>query len=200
MRILLATRNRGKAAEFSRFFDRSDFVWATLDDYPDLPPCVEDGNSYEENAGKKAVLYSGRVEGLVLGEDSGLEVEALGGFPGIRSSRVGRGLLSDAGKNLLLLDKLVGVPDDKRRAAFVSVIVGAEKGKVLFRVRGECEGRITREPRGKDGFGYDPVFEVPGSGCTFAEMSAEEKARHSHRGNAMRKLKTELESRYRAGS
>jgi XTP/dITP diphosphohydrolase len=199
-RILLATRNRGKAEEFARFFDRSDLVWTTLHDYPDLPPCVEDGRSYEENAEKKAVLYSGFVEGLVLGEDSGLEVEALGGFPGIRSARVGDGALTDAEKNALVLRKLAGVPDDKRKAEFVAVIVGAEQGKVLFRVRGECEGRITREPRGEDGFGYDPIFRDPASGRTFAEMSAEEKSGLSHRGMAMRELRRELESRYGAGS
>jgi XTP/dITP diphosphohydrolase len=192
MNILFATRNAGKFAEFAAFLKACPFELRSLRDYPDFPLCEEDGASYEENAEKKALLYSRLTGDLVIGEDSGLEVKALNGFPGVRSARMGGGGLTDTEKNARILEKLEGLPAEKRTAAFVAVVAAARRGTILFRVRGECSGVIAPEPRGRDGFGYDPIFYLPARKKTFAELSIDEKLQCSHRGDALRKLQREL--------
>jgi len=152
----------------------------------------ENGESFVANARLKALHWSGRVADLVLADDSGLEVDALGGAPGVRSARYGGVSLDDDGRNRMLIEALSGVPSDRRGARFVCVLVLARAGRVVGQARGERCGRILAEPRGHGGFGYDPVFLVPELGWSFAELSGEDKLRHSHRGRALTALRQVL--------
>jgi XTP/dITP diphosphohydrolase len=149
-----------------------------------IPPCEETGATFEENAIQKALHYSSHCAGYVFAEDSGLEVDALGGAPGVHSARfAGRGA-TDEQNNALLLDKLRA--SDDRRARFVCTIALTQDSKILRTFRGEVEGRILDAPRGSGGFGYDPLFYFELFGCTFAEMPREQKQTVSHRGRALR--------------
>src|SRR6185436_14280832 len=140
----------------------------------------------EENAIEKAVYYSRHAQGLLFAEDSGLEVDALGGAPGVRSARFAGEGARDEDNNRLLMEKLRGVVD--RTARYVCAIAVARDGKALRTFRGEVEGRIVDEPRGVNGFGYDPYFYYPPFGMTFAEASPERKLEVSHRGRALAAL------------
>jgi XTP/dITP diphosphohydrolase len=146
----------------------------------------ETGSTFEENAVLKARYYSGFTSGLVFSDDSGLEVEALGGEPGVHSARFAGVGASDRANNDLLLRRLSGVDD--RAARFVCVIALARAGHSLQVFRGEVDGRIQREPRGENGFGYDPLFFFSPFGKSFAEVGPEEKFQVSHRGAALRKM------------
>ena len=164
--------------------------------FSSLPPVVEDGESFEANARKKAEAYSRYVTGeIVIADDSGVEVDALGGAPGVHSARyaadephLAESNTDDETNNRKLVReiKLVGLED--RKARFVCVIAAAREGETLAVFEGKAEGIILERPRGYNGFGYDPLFYFPEIGKTFAELSAEEKARHSHRGAAFRKF------------
>ena len=158
-----------------------------------LPPCREDGDSFAANARKKALHYSGIVGGLVLGDDSGLEVEALGGAPGIYSRRYAGENASDDQNNAKLLQQLTGIPSEQRTAQFVCALAVAQGREVAAEFRGVARGMILASPRGTDGFGYDPLFLDPESERTFAEMAPEDKLRRSHRGQALRMLLEWLE-------
>lgn len=161
----------------------------------DLPVRVEQacarvpevGESFEENATLKAVCVSRSRTGWVMADDSGLAVEALGGAPGVHSARYAGEGAGAAENNEKLLRALQGVAD--RRARFICVVALASAGKAIFSVRGECDGIITAHPRGRGGFGYDPLFLVPELGRTFAEVAAEEKNALSHRGRALRSFR-----------
>ena len=162
-----------------------------------IPSPVEDGTTFEDNARKKAEHYSRLAPGkLVLADDSGLEVEALGGAPGVRTARYAAdessapasSLSVDQANNARLLRALEKVADKSRGARYVCVLAAARDGRVLAVFRGQAEGVIARAPRGGGGFGYDPLFYVPERGKTFAELAPKEKAAVSHRGDAFRKF------------
>ena len=192
----MATTNPGKLAEFAlgptlwrnpgELADDWDF--ARLGGVKNLPPCVEDGDSFAVNAHKKAVHYSQYVSGLVLADDSGLEVAALNGAPGIHSARYAGPAANDAQNNAKLLQEMNDVPPQIRTARFVCEVALAREGKILARFSGVAEGFILPTPRGHGGFGYDPLFLDPIAGKTFAEMKLEEKMQRSHRGKAVRGL------------
>jgi XTP/dITP diphosphohydrolase len=195
-RVLIATSNPGKLRDFAGAAAALGVEIAPIPDFASLPPVVEDGLTFEANARKKAEAYSRYAAGeTVLADDSGLEVDALGGAPGVHSARYAAeaphlaGLnAEDAANNAHLLRELKRVAPERRTARFVCVIAAARDGKTLEVFRGEAEGTILDRPRGSNGFGYDPLFLFPQIGKTFAELSAEEKAKYSHRGAAFRKF------------
>jgi XTP/dITP diphosphohydrolase len=183
VRVVLATRNAGKAREVASILAELDLRIEPLAADVMLP---EEGDSYEANAIAKA-LAAARATGCVaLGDDSGLEVDALGGAPGPLSARYGGAGLDDAARTAALLTALEAVPDAARGARFVCVAAVATPRGEVATARGVCEGRLLRAPRGEDGFGYDPIFAVGES--TMAELPAAEKDALSHRGRAFRAL------------
>ena len=191
MELLIATTNPGKRAEIESILKRYSLRIISLNDLSSYPTVVEDGVTFEENALKKArslAEFSGRV---TLADDSGLEVDALGGAPGIHSARYGGEEAEDIRNNQKLLRALAGVPEEKRTARFVCVLALCAPpafggGEWLF--RGECAGRIAFAPRGENGFGYDPLFWYPPLNRTFAELDREAKSRVSHRGRALKEF------------
>jgi XTP/dITP diphosphohydrolase len=198
-RILIATSNPGKLHDFAGAAARYGVEVAGLPNFASLPSVVEDGLTFEENAKKKAEAYSRAApEEVVIADDSGLEVDALNGAPGVHSARYAAPELlgqephqagantDDEANNARILRELKGVPGDKRTARFVCVLAAARDGKTLATFRGTVEGIILDALRGKNGFGYDPLFYYPQIEKTFAELSAEEKANYSHRGKAFR--------------
>jgi len=189
--VVLATRNSGKIAEFKTLFSGFPVQIKSLNDFGPIPEAVEDGKTFEDNAYKKA-HFTARVLGFpALADDSGLVVEALGGQPGVFSARYAGEGAGDEANIRKLLKAMGGVTD--RRAAFECVIaIAVPRGPALL-YSGRCEGEIARDPRGKNGFGYDPVFFYPALGKSFAEMSQEEKNRVSHRGKAMAQLLDEFD-------
>ncbi len=190
---MIATSNAGKLRDFAAAGAEHGVSVAGLPQFSSLPAVPEDEPSFEANARKKAEAYSRFAPGaIVLADDSGLEVEALDGAPGVRSARYAASSseenASDDANNARLLAELAAVPEGSRQAQFVCVIVAARDGKSLASFRGEARGFILHAPRGAGGFGYDPLFYFPALGKTFAELSPEEKARVSHRGQAFRKF------------
>ena len=199
-RLLLATGNAGKVREIRRALkdvaiDGRPLEIVGLGDIAPVAAPVERGRTFEENAKAKSLYYSRRWTGLTLAEDSGLEVEALGGAPGVRSARFSAPRPSDEKNIGKVLRLLASVPAPARKARFVCVMVLAERGRVVAEFRGEVRGRIIREPRGHNGFGYDPIFYYSPLGRTFAELPAAFKNRVSHRGRAVAKLGRFLEKR-----
>ncbi len=192
----MATSNPGKLRDLEGAALPYGIVIAGLPGFASLTPVEEDGDTFEANARKKAEAYSMAAPGeLVLADDSGLEVDALGGLPGVHSARYANldvndhpGNADDAANNARLLRELANIADENRTARFVCVLAAARDGVTQAVFRGEAEGAILQEPRGAHGFGYDPLFYFPALGKTFAEISAEEKARYSHRGAAFRAL------------
>jgi XTP/dITP diphosphohydrolase len=197
--VLVATSNPGKVRDFAGAAAAAGIAIETIPGFSSLPPVIEDGDTFEANARKKAEQYSRYAPGeLVLADDSGLEVEALGGRPGVHSARYAvlevpntnapgsHGNSDDQANNARLLRELAGMPRAKRTARFVCVIAAARDGQTLAIFRGTAEGVILDAPRGANGFGYDPLFNFPLIGKTFAELSAEEKSQYSHRGAAFR--------------
>ncbi len=168
----------------------------TLDlfrNFRDLPEFPESAPTFAENAAGKAIYYSRHTNQMVIADDSGLAVDALGGAPGVLSARYGGPGASDEQKNTKLLQELQGKRDLERAARFVCVIAVALRGRIRVVVSGQTEGIILDERRGGGGFGYDPVFYSPLLGKTFAELTAEEKNLHSHRGKAFRRMMEVLE-------
>jgi XTP/dITP diphosphohydrolase len=157
-----------------------------LPDYKRLPVAVEDGATFEENAIKKARHYGPHGPGLLFADDSGLEVDALGGAPGVYSARFSGPHSTDESNNRLLLERLHGAAN--RTARFVCAIALVEGERLVGVYHGAVEGAILNEPRGSGGFGYDPLFHCPAFGCTFAEATAEQKFSLSHRGQALRAM------------
>lgn len=193
-RVLVATSNAGKLRDLAGAAAPYGITIASMPHFSSLPQVVEDGTTFEENARKKAEAYSLAVPGeLVLADDSGLEIDALGGAPGVHSARYASGEpytaecnTEDEANNARVLRELKGIPEEKRTARFVCVLVVARDGQTLHTFRGTAEGILLDAPRGKNGFGYDPMFYFPQIGKTFAELSAEDKALYSHRGAAFR--------------
>ncbi len=191
MKLLVATRNRDKLREIREVLADLDVELLCAADLPDLPEVVEDAATLEGNAIKKALTLH-RLTGLpTLADDTGLEVDALGGAPGVYSSRYAGENATYADNVRKLLHELEGVSAEQRTARFRTVAAFAHDGTVET-VEGICEGRITTEPRGSGNFGYDPVFFVPEAGKTMAEMTLEEKNRISHRGRALREMRKRL--------
>jgi len=193
MRLLLATRNRHKVGEISRLLKGLPVEVATLEEFPKVPEVVEDGATLEENAAKKATVCA-RGSGLwSLADDTGLEVEALGGEPGVYSARYAGPNCDFEANNRKLLEKLRDLPQSKRRAVFRCVMALASPDGATTLEEGRLEGRIIDAPRGSGGFGYDPVFLVEARGKTLAELSADEKNDVSHRGAALRRIRSRIE-------
>ena len=197
-RVLVATSNEGKIRDLAGAAKAHGVEIATLPDFASLPTVIEDGPTFEANARKKAEHYSHYCEGeLVIADDSGLEVDALKGAPGVRSARYAAdehspdehgGNSDDEANNARLLRELHDVPEEFRNARFVCVIAVAVSGHTLAIFEGHVEGLILHTPRGSNGFGYDPLFFFPEIEKTFAELTAEEKAKYSHRGAAFRQF------------
>jgi XTP/dITP diphosphohydrolase len=192
-KIILASRNRGKIEEIKALLAESGVTLQSLVDYPNLPDIREDGDSFLDNALKKARTIAELTGETVLADDSGLEVTVLGGAPGIYSARYA-GDSADDEKNILkLLSNLEGVPSEEREAAFRCVLVLYRPDGRYYTYDGKWNGRIAEAPAGKGGFGYDPVFYLPEQGVTAAELPAEIKNRISHRAKAVEKLKIWLQ-------
>jgi len=195
-RVLVATSNPGKLRDFTGAAAASGIKIASIPDFASLPAVVEDGATFEANARKKAEAYSRYVPGeIALADDSGLEVDALDGAPGVHSARyaadephLADSNTDDEANNARLLRELKSVPPEKRSARFVCVIAAARDGQIVGVFRGRADGVILDAPRGDNGFGYDPLFYFPSIGKTFAELSAGEKAQYSHRGAAFREF------------
>lgn len=197
-RLLVATTNPGKLREFADLLRPLGYECVQLRDLPSVPEPDETGATFLANATLKAAAYANAHRLYTLADDSGLEVDALGGEPGVHSAYYAQrnGIDTppdrahrDPANNTLLLQKLQGVPDDRRTARFVCVLAVADPGgRILLTARGTVEGRILHEPRGRNGFGYDPLFFVPNLGKSAAELAPEEKHAVSHRGNAARTL------------
>jgi len=189
MKILIATTNEGKIAEFRSLLSDERLEFIGLDAFSDIPDVEETGNTFAENAKLKAVSYSSYFGLHTLADDSGLEVEALNGRPGVFSARYGGVKIDYAAKIRLLLDEINAAEKRSRTASFVSHIVFASPdGDVLFEAEGVCEGSIALEPKGSNGFGYDPVFIPDGFDQTFGELSDDVKQKVSHRAHAIAKI------------
>ena len=187
IRLYCATGNAGKLREFRMAAGPESGVdIELLASFPEISPCVEDGLTFEDNAILKARHYASHAGGLLFADDSGLEVDALGGAPGVYSARFAGPGATDHANNRLLLEKLQGIED--RAARFVCVIALVEGERLLRVFRGVVEGCIADEPRASGGFGYDPLFYYPPFGCTFGEATAERKFAVSHRGQALRAM------------
>ena len=189
MRLLIATHNRGKLIEYQEMFADLLFELVTLDDVGIRDDVAENGATFAENARAKATTYARQSGVLTLGDDSGLQVDALGGEPGVRSKRYAGENKSDAERIAFLLDKLCDVPPGKRAARFRCAIALATPDGKLWETDGTCEGRIAFEPRGENGFGYDPIFQVAARGVRMAELSTAEKNKVSHRAHAAEKAR-----------
>lgn len=189
--LVLATRNRGKIAEFKGLFGGTAIELRSLDDFGPIPPVAEDGETFEDNAVIKA-RFTARVLGLpAIADDSGLTVKALGGEPGVFSARYAGEGATDRANNLRLLDRMKGITE--REAAFACILaIAVPRGPALV-YEGICEGLVSEGLSGDQGFGYDPLFYYPPLKKTFARMTQAEKNRVSHRGKAMAELKGELE-------
>jgi XTP/dITP diphosphohydrolase len=187
--ILLATKNAGKTEEVLEILKGLPVEIKTLNDVPDAPDVVEDQPTFEGNALKKARTLAERYRSITLADDSGLEVDALDGRPGVYSARFAGEDATDDANNRKLLSELENVPDNRRQARFRCVMALVRPGGGEHTFDGTCEGRITRQTRGSSGFGYDPLFIPDGYTETFAEIGAEEKNRISHRAKALEKLK-----------
>jgi XTP/dITP diphosphohydrolase len=186
--LYLASGNPGKLREFRNAASTRGVTVEAVPRFSELPPCVEDGSTFEENARKKALHYSHFTHGPVFSDDSGLSVDALGGAPGFHSARYSGPDATDATNNAKLLNELMRVRAHDRTAHYVCIIALAREGKLRATFEGRADGLILDMPRGEGGFGYDPYFLFPSLGKTFAEITAEEKFAVSHRGAAFRRL------------
>jgi XTP/dITP diphosphohydrolase len=195
-RVLIATSNAGKLRDFAGAAVAYGISVEVIPHFSSLPPVIEDGATFEANARKKAEAYSLSVPGeIVIADDSGLEVDALDGAPGVHSARyaadephAAESNTDDDANNAKLIREIKRVPPEKRTGRFVCWIAAARHGKPLAVFAGKAEGMILERPQGHNGFGYDPLFFFPSIQKTFAELTAEEKAQYSHRGAAFRKF------------
>ena len=198
MRLLIATTNPGKIREFRQILGDARFDWDDLARHKGLEAPEETGATFRANACLKASYYAKLFKTPALADDSGLEVDALDGKPGVHSARwaemnaAGKG---DADNNARLLRQLKDVPDDRRTARFVCVLALADaEGRILLTARDTVEGRVIHAPRGDNGFGYDPLFLVESTGTTTAELPPQEKHAISHRGKALRHMRGLIEA------
>jgi len=191
MKILIGTKNRDKFSEIREILSGLDFELLSAADFDDLPDVVEDKDTIEGNAIKKAEEMAMRSGMYVLADDTGLFVDALGGDPGVYSARYAGETCSYRDNRMKLLDEMTGITE--RNASFRTVVALADdKGKVLATVEGEVEGEIIFEEKGDKGFGYDSIFLCNETGKTFAEMSSDDKHKISHRGRAFKKMLTKI--------
>jgi len=186
MKLYCATSNAGKLREFRLAGEAYGVEIEPVPGLEAIAPPEETGKTFEENAVLKAVYYSRFADGVVFADDSGLEVDALGGEPGVQSARYAGAQATDEANNRLLIEKLRGIQN--RTARFVCWIAAARGGKLLGTFRGAVEGRIVDVARGANGFGYDPHFFYEPFGCTFGEAAAAQKMQVSHRGKALRAM------------
>jgi XTP/dITP diphosphohydrolase len=191
-RIVIGTYNNNKKSEIRKILNGILVRLLDLEDFENPPDIIEDGVTFEENAAKKALELAGFCQMCVMADDSGLEVDALDKRPGILSSRYCGEDTGYEEKCLRLLEELKGVPFEKRTARFSCAIALAEPDKLQFVVKASCEGIISNEPKGKNGFGYDPIFYVPEHELTMAELGPEVKNRISHRALALGLFKERL--------
>ena len=194
VRVALASSNPGKLREYRELAAGSPLEIDLIPNFRELPAFDESAPTFAENGAGKALHYSRFAEGIVLADDSGLVVPALGGAPGVQSARYAGPNATDEDCVRKLLREMNGKVGDERRARFVCVIALAMRGRALAVVSDFAEGILAAEPRGANGFGYDPVFCFLEGGRTFAEATPEEKNRHSHRGKAFRKVRDLLSS------
>lgn len=183
---MLATRNQGKVSELEQLLAGTGIAVVSLAAFPAAPEVEETGETFAANALLKAQAAARHTGLVALADDSGLEVDALGGRPGVYSARFAGPHASDADNNRKLLDLLASVPDAQRTCRFRSAVAIVRPDGRSDVAEGACEGRVLHSPRGTDGFGYDPLFLVPELGKTFAELSIDEKNQISHRGRALR--------------
>jgi len=188
LELLLATGSSGKIREIREMTDGLDWNWRSLAEFPAVPEAIEDGTTFIENATRKALHYSQRTGLPALADDSGLEVDALGGRPGVDSAYFAGLPRDDAANNRLLLEKLRGISPPLRTARFRCCMVLAIGGDVVAQTEGAIEGRIIEEARGPGGFGYDPLFLIEELGKTTAELPPAQKNAISHRGRALSKM------------
>jgi XTP/dITP diphosphohydrolase len=186
--VVLATRNKGKISELSELLSDYGLDVQGLDAFPRVGGVEETGATFEENALIKARAVAEATGLVALADDSGLEVDALGGAPGVRSARYAGPQATDPENNAMLLRNLAGVPEQERSARFRCVMAAVSPRGDTLVAHGTWEGVVTLEPRGDQGFGYDPLFFDPGLGRTSAQLSREEKNARSHRGKALRAL------------
>jgi XTP/dITP diphosphohydrolase len=195
-RVLVATSNTGKLRDFAGAAAHYGIEVAPLLNFPSIPPVIEDGATFEANARKKATVYSRHATSeIVIADDSGLEVDALGGAPGVHSARYAaddphsaEANTDDEANNAKLIREITRIRPEDRSGRFICWIAAARDGETLALFEGKTEGMILGAPRGSNGFGYDPLFYFPQIGKTFAELTADEKAKYSHRGEAFRKF------------
>lgn len=192
-KIVIATRNKGKAKEFEALFNKKGYAIQTLLDYPEVPDVEETGVTFQENALLKAETIAEQFETLVLADDSGLKVKALHGQPGVYSARYAGEEKNDAKNNAKLLNELADVKDEDRAAVFHCSLALAMPGKTSLVVDGEVAGQIMGVPRGENGFGYDPLFYLADKEKTMAELTEEEKNDISHRAVALENLEEVLD-------
>lgn len=186
--VVLATRNKGKIAEFNELLKDFGLRVIGLDEFPEIGEIPEPGETFLENSIIKAQTVANATGLVAVADDSGLEVDHLGGAPGVYSARYSGEDATPAKNNEKLLRELDGVSKEERSARFVCVMVAATPDNIRIQSRGEWEGRIAFELTGREGFGYDPLFFDPELGCVAAEMSRETKNSRSHRGKALRAL------------
>lgn len=192
VKLLLASTNAGKLREYRALATGRDITVDLLPQFQDMPGFPEDAPTFAENAAGKALHYSKHFrqdsDGIVFADDSGLVVPSLGGAPGVHSARYAGSNATDSERVAKLLTELRGKTDDARKAHFVCVIAAAAQGRMIAIFSDLAEGTIAEEPRGRNGFGYDPVFYFPERAKTFAELNEAEKNEISHRGKVFRKL------------
>lgn len=186
--IIIATKNKGKAKDFEALLEPMGYKVLTLHDVAPHMDVEETGDTFEDNAILKAVAIAEELQATVIADDSGLEIDALGGEPGVFSARYSGEEKNDSSNIDKVLQKMVQVREDDRTARFRCVLALAAPGKETQLFEGVCQGLITKERKGDNGFGYDPIFYVPSLDKTMGQMKPEEKAAISHRGNAIREL------------
>lgn len=194
--LVVATRNKGKVTEIAAALAALPVEVLSLEGFPAVPEAEESGDTFTANAILKATHYALHTGQACLADDSGLEVDALNGAPGVYSARYAGPEASDAACNAKLLTALADVPDGGRTARFRCVLAYVDPDGTLLTAEGTCEGIILREPRGTGGFGYDPLFYLPAAAKTLAEMTTAEKNAVSHRGQALRNMATTLARYY----
>ena len=194
MNLVIATKNKNKLLEIkNKFSSISDLNIISIAEIGPTPDVIEDGSTFEENAQKKAIEISKYTDYPVLGDDSGLMIDALDGRPGIYSARYGGKEISDSKRNQLILEEMQGIKIEKRNAKFVCAISIVFPGSKKHSFQGECHGLISKSMTGKHGFGYDPIFFLPEQNKTMAEISLKVKNKISHRAIALDKAKNILE-------
>ena len=187
MNIVIASNNKGKIEEIKKFYERLKINFFSLKDFPSIQKTDEEFETYQENALQKAKKVSEFTKMIALADDSGIEIDALEGKPGVHSARFGGEKISDKKRNQKILRLLKDIPESLRKAKFICVIAIAKPDGEFYIVKGICKGVIAKKPKGDSGFGYDPIFFLPGYNNTFAEMDINLKNRISHRAKALKK-------------